>query len=654
MVNNNAYKQQRSCIKEQVEVCEGILGKGKRYIILLLEKMNVTEVRDITPEIKTRYRMMVDNDDSLSTKQKQSYRNAIEQIQTNYGKHNNRKLFEDTEKAGSGRGVYKLFSFLVERGIYDASEITFSVRMEYKNYIETTTGKAHRYELINLIDRVKLNNIKEQTSKSFGKGHVNFTESVVYLPYWPEYSIAYSFYHAKDKEAYVFDFTAKASMTLKLQVYSLLRDILSNNSNNVPDRNRRLLRPLVVFYRFCCEKEIEDIALITAQDVNEYRQYISDGSDSHKRLYFEILGYIRRFVFLTDKSIRWESNVWFLERMKFKDERINPARDIVSMSFDDIENANNCTRFKQFMKYESAVASKISMTSVRNVHYGIHKYLKYCDKSGIDATKAGKREISDYLNFSAAEDVKEETYNGWVLSLSKFYKYLWCKGMIKVIPIEFSYYYKETYKEHHDRSVQWTTVNDILNLLKTIPYHERLLFLNICCTGCRKSEACVLKGNAYRLDSTGVAWARMYQCKLRAEKEVPIPRILYDLMVEYISENEVGTDEWIFKNRKGGAYQADTFSKHMKKYILDAGIDEYSFKAHDFRHLIATMLDNDGVPIEVIRDFLGHRDSDMTREYIDYMQKQLEIKNKSFFAENESLAKLALEKVNEKNKDKRP
>ncbi len=54
MVNNNAYKQQRSCIKEQVEVCEGILGKGKRYIILLREKTNVPEVRDITHEIKNR------------------------------------------------------------------------------------------------------------------------------------------------------------------------------------------------------------------------------------------------------------------------------------------------------------------------------------------------------------------------------------------------------------------------------------------------------------------------------------------------------------------------------------------------------------------------------------------------------------------------
>ena len=226
--------------------------------------------------------------------------------------------------------------------------------------------------------------------------------------------------------------------------------------------------------------------------------------------------------------------------------------------------------------------------------------------------------------------------------------------MIKDIPTEFSYYYKETYKEHHDRSVPWDTVVDILRLLKRIPYNERLLFLNICCTGCRKSEACVIKGYAYRLDSKGTAWARVYQCKLKAEKEMPIPKVLYDLMTEYISENGIGSEEWVFKNSRGGAYQADTFSKHMKKYILDAGIDEYSFKAHDFRHLIATLLDNDGVPIEVIRDFLGHRDSDMTREYIDFLQKKLDAKNESFFEENESLSKLALEVVNEQNKDKRP
>ena len=303
------------------------------------------------------------------------------------------------------------------------------------------------------------------------------------------------------------------------------------------------------------------------------------------------------------------------------------------------------------MKYEIGVATKTSMASVRTAYYGIHRYLKYCDENYIEVVDADTAELSSYLNASATEDVKEETYNGWILALSKFYKYLLCKSIIKSIPIEFSYYFKETYKEHHDRSVPWDTVVDILRLLKRIPYNERLLFLNICCTGCRKSEACALKGNAYRVDSKGVAWVRVYQCKLKSEKEDPIPKVLYDLMTEYISENGIGSEEWVFKNRKGGAYQADTFSKHMKKYISDAGIDEYSFKAHDFRHLIATMLDNDNVPIEVIRDFLGHRDSDMTREYIDFLQKKLDTKNEEIFNNERSLAKVAKERVYEdKNK----
>ncbi len=280
MVKSNAYEQRRNCIKEQVEVCEGILGKEKRYISLFLEKMGVLDIKDITPEIKTTYRMVVDNDSLLSARQRQSYRNALEQIQSYYYKPVYAQLYKDITNAGGDRGLYKLFAFLAERGIGAVSEITFSVRMEYKRFIEISTQKAHRYELINLIDRVKLNNIKELSSKSFGNENIAFSESEIYLPYWPEYAIAYSFYHANDKEAYVYDFSVKASMVLKQQVFSLLEYVLKNNHNS-HDRNLRFLRPLAVFYRFCCENGIQDVAMITAEDVARYKMYIPECSESY-------------------------------------------------------------------------------------------------------------------------------------------------------------------------------------------------------------------------------------------------------------------------------------------------------------------------------------------------------------------------------------
>lgn len=61
-----------------------------------------------------------------------------------------------------------------------------------------------------------------------------------------------------------------------------------------------------------------------------------------------------------------------------------------------------------------------------------------------------------------------------------------------------------------------------------------------------------------------------------------------------------------------------------KDYLKEVGIDYYEFKSHDFRHSIATKMFNIGVPVETIRDYLGHKDSNMTKQYIDYTDKKIQ------------------------------
>ena len=124
---------------------------------------------------------------------------------------------------------------------------------------------------------------------------------------------------------------------------------------------------------------------------------------------------------------------------------------------------------------------------------------------------------------------------------------------------------------------------------------------------------------------------------MKKEKNVPIPKTLYDLMEKYIKEHNICANEYVFQNRNGGAYVAETFCTQFKKHLKIAGICDYSFKAHDFRHTVATYLYQDGASIEAIRDYLGHKDSNMTRQYLDYIQSIVNASNDEYFKTKHSL-----------------
>ena len=199
---------------------------------------------------------------------------------------------------------------------------------------------------------------------------------------------------------------------------------------------------------------------------------------------------------------------------------------------------------------------------------------------------------------------------------------------------------------HNDRTVSEEKQMEVLKCLKKFPIHIRLMYLNLWCIGLRVTEVCVIKGGAYYWDGKD-AWIRIYQSKMKAEKYVPIPIYLYEAMQKYISENKIAADEYIFKNKRGGAYDAGTFSKQMKRLLAAEGIEGYDFKSHDFRHTVGTYLYSHGASIEAIRDYLGHKESDMTRQYLDYMPQVIDEMNEEYFSiKNNSLAKAAKRKGN--------
>ena len=79
-----------------------------------------------------------------------------------------------------------------------------------------------------------------------------------------------------------------------------------------------------------------------------------------------------------------------------------------------------------------------------------------------------------------------------------------------------------------DRSVDEDIYMEILHKLNLFPEELRLIFLHLWATGLRISEVCTLKGDAYYWDGED-AWIKVYQIKMKADKMIPVPFMLYEV-----------------------------------------------------------------------------------------------------------------------------
>ena len=167
----------------------------------------------------------------------------------------------------------------------------------------------------------------------------------------------------------------------------------------------------------------------------------------------------------------------------------------------------------------------------------------------------------------------------------------------------------------------------------------RLMYLHLWCLGLRINEVCSIKREGYYLKE-GVAWLRIYQHKMKMEKVIPIPMLLYRSMMVYIERRKIGLDSYVFQNSKGGPYLSAHYWHEMVDWCNEWGIrcGDHVFQTHDYRHSVATALYEHGASIQAIREFLGHKHENMTRRYIDCIQRHVDRSSEQYYKEQKSLA----------------
>ena len=609
--------------RELWEEAETYLIQKDIYDVILIEESDFREYKKFLMA-SCRYTRQRAIDRSSALRKIQKY-----WIETEYG-----ELLSEIKECQVPDEALKgnIQRFLIRQGIHHIKDIDHNTRSRYEAELQQEKHSKNVLKYLKVFDHIKQYSIRSEMSSLPGmvKHRMQYKAQIIFLPYLSDPELVKDFEYVQDKQELVWDFSRRAPEKLKRQVFQLLNYILENLYRNDPKERRvRFLLPLHWLYDFCVDDGIEDLECLELRQIHQFEKIV-EGKVVNVKNSMQIIDNSRKILFLTAPEIHWQANVWYMERFHLAEDRLNPSSPVQRLSFIEVTNKKNRELLQEYAKYHVGIGG-LTIANIRSQLYEVKKLLEFFNDE-ISIRQVDENQLDGYFRELEEKDTKDDTFNKRIVCYLKFYQFLNVRGYIKEIPFQPEYYLKKAYPEHHDRTVEEEVYMEILYKLHLFPQIPRLIFLHLWCTGLRISEVCTLKGDAYYWDGED-AWLKVYQIKMKADKMIPIPLVLYKVMRKYIEKNHIRPQDYIFKGKNGGAYRGGTFRKEFQQHCIRNQIadGEYIFKSHDYRHTLATRFYDDGVSIQTIRDYLGHFSEDMTKQYVDFMPRRIAKASDAYF-----------------------
>ena len=525
----------------------------------------------------------------------------------------------------------KVIEFMVSEDMETIADLDYPARVRFEKWLpDHTDSAAYRHYLVSF-DRIKQYSVsKEIHIAADGKPvRPNYENTILFLLYHPNPDIRAMFRKATKKHELAWDFTRAVPEKLKRQIFDILHYALENDT--AFETRRKHLLGLRELYDFCADEKIDDIEQMELAQEQQFKGLDSERLKPYNRV--GIISFCRKALFMQTEKINWNAHVWYMERFQIQPERLDAASPVSSISFTEVTHKKNRELLKKYIRYGLGITN-LSVSVIRGEHSAIRNFLNdICQDENEDVCSVTPAQMDDYFKKQRQRSVQAETYNKNVMCIQHFFNFLKVRQYIERIPFDAECCLKKIIPRHLDRSVAQEAADEILEKLCCFPETIRIMYLHLWGVGLRISEVCTLKGNAYYIQGKD-AWIQVYQIKMRTYKRIPIPDALYKLMKVYLKKHGVKADDYVFQNAKGGAYCKSTFRYNMLKYCELNNIQNggYVFKSHDYRHTIVTYFYDTGVPLQSIRDYLGHDYEEMTEQYIDYMPKKIEKASEEYFS----------------------
>jgi len=268
----------------------------------------------------------------------------------------------------------------------------------------------------------------------------------------------------------------------------------------------------------------------------------------------------------------------------------------------------------------------IKKTTIENDIIRLRVFLAFCEEIKIEPFALSTHDFVKFFNMLSNKRKNSiPTQNKYFNLLKVFYRLLRYDNFQEFERESMERKRFSKYEKKHYDTVDFETYKKILGAIvysnSRTKYRDALIIRVLWETGCRRSEAlnitygdCDLEKGMFKIRDT----------KTYEERTVVISEDTVPLVREYIKLNiKRNPHDYIFQNEmalNGKRVKLDwitnTFTKAVKQLKKDGIIPEgKKIVIHSLRHGRATDLLDKGVPIDIVKEVLGHRSLETTLFY---------------------------------------
>jgi len=244
-----------------------------------------------------------------------------------------------------------------------------------------------------------------------------------------------------------------------------------------------------------------------------------------------------------------------------------------------------------------------SNRTIDTYQFALARFVRFCAANSLPFEEFNPRRAKQFRNYLAASDFKPASINMCLSAVRSLYDYLVFEGEVRVNPVDTG---KLKLKLQNRLPGFLTPLEKerVLDWMKTKPRHVELAFRTMFATGLRVSECVALAPEDVKVIEHSYL-VHVREGKGNRERLAPVVdrQTAFDLL-------EFARDRMGQERLFGVALF--TLEWHARNCRLATGVDFHTLRC---RHTFATELLQQGVPIDVIQEALGHRRLDTTRVY---------------------------------------
>lgn len=256
-------------------------------------------------------------------------------------------------------------------------------------------------------------------------------------------------------------------------------------------------------------------------------------------------------------------------------------------------------------------------------------WLRWRSANELDPRTATRAQVIRYKNELESNKYSELTVDGYITAIKLFYKF--CEAMSYHENIAAGIRSSHKTYTHRKLALEIEQAQALIQSIDTRTergLRDKLIVSMMLFYGLRSCEV-----ERLSIDDFSPEGLVRIQRKGRREKRdvIKVSQMILDQLEAYTSCRRFKPTDPLMVSHSHrnheGRLSRHSISTMVKQRLKTIGIDSPKITAHSLRHTCGCMLIEQGVPVEDVRDILGHTDTTVTRIYVGAAQRQKLLKH---------------------------